>query len=289
MSNSNQQRCYLCNSDELTVRHGQVRDNPDIMVLECSSCSLVFLSSFSHISEDFYKNKFSGMHEGDIDSFLRKIEKDDERRYQWVKPVIANRTLLDFGCGTGGFLLKAAKSARKVVGVETDQRNISHFKENGLSVFESLDVLEARGEVFDVITMFHVLEHLTDPVGMLQRLSKILASGGQLLIEVPSADDALLTLYNSQAFADFTYWSSHLFTFNTATLTKIVIKAGLKVNYIKQVQRHSLANHLRWLSEGKPGGHKDWHFIDSDELGSAYEKQLASIGRCDTLYGKCSN
>ena len=104
----------------------------------------------------------------------------------------------------------------------------------------------------------------------------------------PNADDALLTLYQSKPFSEFTYWSCHLFLYTESTLAKLAEKAGLRINYIKQVQRYNLANHLYWLSKGKPGGHKEWHFMDSDDLNSAYEKQLASIGGCDTLLGSLS-
>lgn len=280
--------CYLCGSKDLKIRHSHTRDNPDIDVMKCSSCGLVFLSSFSHIKENFYES--SGMHEDaiDIDLWLKETECDDERRYQWVKPLLENKTLLDFGCGTGGFLLKAKGSAERIMGVEPEQRLISHFEGNSLDVFADLDELEMSGETFDIITMFHVLEHIPDPVMTLKRLSDRLSDGGQLIVEVPSADDALLTLYNSEPFADFTYWSCHLYLFNPSTISKVAEKADLKVNYVKQIQRYSLANHLCWLSKGKPGGHKDWHFIDSDELSKTYENQLASIGSCDTLIASLS-
>lgn len=62
----------------------------------------------------------------------------------------------------------------------------------------------------------------------------------------------------------------------------------LKVNYITQVQRYPLANHLYWLAKEKPGGHQSWHFIDSLELHAAYEKSLASIGKCDTIIASIS-
>jgi hypothetical protein len=49
-----------------------------------------------------------------------------------------------------------------------------------------------------------------------------------------------------------------------------------------------LSNHLHWLVNGRPGGHQKWHFLDSPELHAAYEKQLAAIGKCDTIVGSVS-
>jgi len=112
-----------------------------------------------------------------------------------------------------------------------------------------------------------------------------------LIVEVPNANDALLKLYQNEAFSHFTYWSCHLFLFTPHTLSKLAESAGLHVNYIKQIQRYPLSNHLYWLVNGKPGGHRKWHFLDSNELLTAYEKQLASVGLCDTILGsfsKCS-
>jgi hypothetical protein len=128
-----------------------------------------------------------------------------------------------------------------------------------------------------------VLEHLPDPKATLTGLSGFLKKKGQIIIEVPSADDALLTLYKCEAFSHFTYWSCHLFLFNSRTLKKLADQARLRINYIKQVQRYPLSNHLFWLVQGKPGGHEKWSFIDSPELARVYEARLGGIGKCDTI------
>jgi hypothetical protein len=104
-----------------------------------------------------------------------------------------------------------------------------------------------------------------------------------MVIEVPSSEDVLLTLYDSDAFKHFTYWSLHLFLFNAATLETLAKQAGLKVMAIQHYQRYPLSNHLHWLSQGKPGGHQLWAFIDTPELMQAYSQALASIGKTDTL------
>ena len=136
--------------------------------------------------------------------------------------------------------------------------------------------------------MFHVLEHIPDPKSILGELSEILAGDGQIIIEVPNADDALLTLYHNEPFSRFTYWSCHLFLNTAKTLEMLVCQCNLKVNYIKQVQRYPLSNHLYWLANGRPGGHQKWHFLDSPEMHAAYTKQLAAIGKCDTILASIS-
>jgi len=277
--------CYLCGGKEYRKRPGRVRDNPDLEINECLSCGLVFLSSFGHIHDKFYES--SGMHGGEIDVGAWAVETawDDDRRFNFLKTLMENRAVLDFGCGNGGFLLRARDMAARIAGIELEERLQPYFREKRLTVHATLDDVT---DTFDIITLFHVLEHIADPVDMLGRLLGKLAPGGSMVVEVPNASDALLTLYENESFSRFTYWSPHLFLYTNSTLESVAKRAGLKANYIKQVQRYPLSNHLHWLSKGKPGGHKTWSFLDSDELHSAYEKQLASIGCCDTIIASLS-
>ncbi len=285
-------KCYLCGGTEFNKRPGSVRDRPELEVLECASCGLVFLSSFDHIEDFFYENsEMHGEEMLDTKTWLRETAWDDERRFQYFKSVLPNRSLIDFGCGAGGFLLKARELAVIAHGVEPETCLNSHYESSDLTVFQNLSDIpnDIRGGGYDIITMFHVLEHIPDPRSVLRELSEMLASDGQIIVEVPNADDALLTFYNNNPFSHFTYWSCHLFLYTAKTLQMLFDQMNLKVNYIKQVQRYPLSNHLYWLANGKPGGHQKWHFLNSPELHAAYEKQLAAIGKCDTIVASVSS
>lgn len=277
--------CYLCGKTHFKERSGSVRDKPELGILECMSCGLVFLSSFDHISDGYYEQ--SWMHETDIDirAWMNETNWDDERRFSFLYRLIENKRVLDFGCGNGAFLLKAKGIAEEVAGVELEKRLMPHFQQHNLHVFRNIEEVVGR---FDVITMFHVLEHLPDPIKLLQQLAQHMEDNGQLIIEVPNAKDALLELYRSKPFSHFTYWGCHLYLFTQSTLEQLARKAGFKINYIKQIQRYPLSNHLYWLTIGKPGGHRLWSFLDSPEMIEAYEKSLASVGLCDTIIASFS-
>ncbi len=119
---------------------------------------------------------------------------------------------------------------------------------------------------------------------ILDKLKNLLEDNGRLIIEVPNANDALLTIYENEAFSNFTYWSCHLYLYTHHTLNLLAKQAGFEVEFIKHIQRYPLSNHLYWLSKNKPGGHEKWgNFFDSKELNSAYENQLASLGATDTI------
>jgi len=285
-NNQIQATCYLCGHSDFSRRSGSVRDATSLQILECGNCGLVALSSLQHIQDSHYAN--SGMH-GDllpsVDAWLRESEHDDKRRFDMLESSLVNSRVLDFGCGAGGFVLRAGQLAAEVVGIEPEHRVREHWGDR-LCIRSGL---ENAGTGFDLITAFHVLEHLPDPRETLKRLSGLLARRGRMVIEVPSSEDALLTLYESDAFQHFTYWSQHLFLFNSETLRNLVQQAGLRVITIRQLQRYPLSNHLHWLSRGRPGGHKQWSFLDTPILNEAYANSLAALGKCDTVVAFIEN
>jgi 2-polyprenyl-3-methyl-5-hydroxy-6-metoxy-1,4-benzoquinol methylase len=273
-------KCYLCNSTSFTTRKGQVRDAADLNILECTACGLVTLNSLSHIQAGFYEK--SGMHGTEstpMADWLKDTDWDDQRRFDMLKPTLPNKKLLDFGCGAGGFLNKAQHLAGFVAGIELELRVQKHWH-NEIAIHPNI---ESAGGGYDLITAFHVVEHLSDPVATLKSLATKLSKNGRMVVEVPSSEDALLTLYDSSAFQHFTYWSQHLFLFNAETLCRLAKQAGLRIVSIQQFQRYPLSNHLHWLSQGEPGGHQKWAFLDSPELKAAYANALASVAKCDTL------
>ena len=278
--------CYVCESTHHSAVTGKVRDLPDTKILQCDECGLVFLENFSHIHQNFYEN--SGMYNGDIDIpsvQLRENQPDDLRRFQHVKELIRNRKVLDFGCAYGGFLDIARTVSSKAEGVEINAKAKEVLSAKGIEMYTQLQQLSDQKK-YDVITLFHVLEHLPDPRVVLSQLSDHLEDDGCFIIEVPNSKDALLEIYNNKAFSEFTYWSCHLMLFNENNLRTLLQQCNLKAEYVKQVQRYPLSNHLYWLMKGLPGGHKVLDFLNSDRLHVEYESQLAAIGCCDTIIAK---
>lgn len=295
--------CYLCNSSQIIRRQGHCRDLPTVYPLECVSCGLVFLSSFEHLQPGYYED--SKMHEKPPVDFLLEDAQaicDAKRRFDAVYDMIlepresARKTdqpntdllnVLDFGCGQALWIEKIRPLVNSVVGVEPEKSLQPYFAEKGLTVFPSLEDM-GKEQSFDLITMFHVLEHLPDPRPVLMELSHLLTLNGVLVIEVPNANDALLTLYKSDVFSTFTYWSCHLFLYTASTIQTLLSQCGLKTKQINQVQRYPLANHLHWLANKKPGGQTIWPFLDTPDLQSAYSQALAERNLCDTIWVICT-
>ena len=132
--------------------------------------------------------------------------------------------------------------------------------------------------------MFMVIEHLNNPNKVLRELYNILNPNGVLICETPNSEDILLSKYKCKAFEDFTYWSEHVFLYNTDTLRTLLEKIGFQAEVNTQIQRYSLANHLYWLSMGKPGGHIKWTEFNNQRINELYAQKLTELGVADTLW-----
>lgn len=210
------------------------------------------------------------------------IFEDDHRRFSQFNSKIIGKKWLDFGCGAGGVLRLGKNTAAEASGLEIQPGPRQYLNANGIKCFE--DVSELPNNYYDLVTMFHVFEHLSNPIKVLKNLSAKLVSGGTLIIEIPHANDALLNLYNFDPFKDFTFWSEHLILHTRESISRFIQHCSdLNLNTIQGFQRYPLSNHLHWLAKSLPGGHEKWAFIDSPSLNEAYSKSLQSIDQTDTL------
>lgn len=226
-----------------------------------------------------YNTSSDDRSELDWDTWVNQTEVDNERRFQQLAALCAGKKVLEFGCGNGGFLRKIKNVAAHVAGIELMDEARKRLQEEGIAVSKL-----PNHEQYDVICMFNVIEHLNDPDEVLKRLRKQLHTGGIFVCETCNADDALITRYHCEAFEDFTYWSEHVFLFNSETLEKLLLRNGFLTIKNAQIQRYPLANHLYWLVYGKPGGHIKWDEFREEILDERYAKMLTDRKIGDTLW-----
>lgn len=191
--------CNVCGGNGELVHIG-VRDRDDVDVYKCSNCETKFLVSSSILQNDYESGfMYSETHTLSplsIEARLKEFEPDDVRRYNMVKEMCTNKKVLDFGCGFGGFLSRIKDVAQKAVGVELSEEERNYLNSLGIVCERELDDIDGQ---FDVITLFHVFEHLQNPQEWLKKFSKKLCCGGKLVIEVPNANDALLSRYANES------------------------------------------------------------------------------------------
>jgi 2-polyprenyl-3-methyl-5-hydroxy-6-metoxy-1,4-benzoquinol methylase len=136
------------------------------------------------------------------------------------------KTILDFGCGTGEFLKEMQDNAWNIAGVEPSEvanQKASLITKNRIN--RSLSELEEKR--FDVITLWHVLEHLHDLNGSLKRFHSLLEESGTIFIAVPNLQSYDASYYRS-------FWAAydvprHLWHFSQKTMKLLLEINGFKL------------------------------------------------------------
>ena len=273
----------ICSETSIVPFYPRVRDREDVAVLRCEKSGVIFLSRSDHMEISHYEEMegfaYWGVEERKR-AALASVE-DDNRRFSDFSGIITNKTWLDVGTGCGGILDILSPVAGKTIAVEPQREARENLIHIGYDVKPFIsDVKETD---VDVVTLFHVFEHLTEPLEALQALRSKMKPGGKLIIEVPHANDFLISSLESEPFKAFTFWSEHLVLHTRHSLNILIQEAGFSNIHIKGTQRYPLANHLHWLAKEKPGGHLQWSHLRSEALDAAYEDMLRSIDKTDTL------
>lgn len=273
----------IVSEDSIEELYPKVRDSADIRVMCCRRSGVIFLSSPKLADSSHYTSK-SDFSYWSVSTRARAIAEsldDDQRRAAQFGTILCNRRWLDFGTGAGGILDLLRSRVAEVVGVEPQTAAREELTKLGYQIYP--DVEQLPDSHFEVVTLFHVLEHLSRPVETLKLLRDKMDQSGRIIVEVPHARDFLLTVLDVEAFKAFTFWSEHLILHTRQSLEVFLKEAGFRNVRIEGVQRYPIANHLFWLAKGQPGGHKHWDYIQSPDLTRSYAAMLAKLDATDTL------
>ncbi len=189
-----------------------------------------------------------------------------EERVEWVQQHFPEaRLVLDLGCGDGSFL-GAFPESYTLVGIEAD----SHLVQSGRKKFPHVRLiqndLESPGSLpqADLVTLFHLLEHLSDPLEFLRTLKQRTGATTRLLIEVPILDRAIET--HGPDICGF-FSIPHRSHFSRQTLNRMLVEAGWQVEHASDLEGNGFRVLVsQKISEGSSE-------IDSVEV--VAEKQLA--------------
>ena len=273
----------ISDEESIVPYYPRVRDRDDVSVLKCTKSGVLFLSRSDHMEMAHYEEMdgFSYWGADERKKALLSYLEDDTRRKRQFETIVTNKVWLDVGTGAGGVLDQLAPVAARTLAVEPQRAARESLLSLGYDVYDSISSVPDDG--IEVATLFHVFEHLIEPLETLKQLREKMTPGGWLVIEVPHANDLLLTTLDSEAFKAFTFWSEHLILHTRYSLLTFLKAAGFNDISIKGFQRYPLANHLHWLAKEKPGGHLQWNQLRSSNLDQAYSDVLNALDRTDTL------
>jgi len=222
--------CQLCASNHTE----NVVSSRFFTYVRCRKCGLVYLNP--RPPQEYIDALYKGGGSDSVD--IRKDPTHEEELYffrfsQKIKQINALQPkkgrMLDIGSAWGFFLKTAKESGWNTYGVELSGTSCKYSQDRfGLKAFNGT-VAEAKfpSEYFDVITLWHVLEHVPDPRAELTELRRILKKDGLLAIEVPSARVAKDDLIKGQFILD--YPPFHLFYYTPATLRALLGMTGFQV------------------------------------------------------------
>ena len=234
--------CYQCGGthrrplvmaeDDLTGKPGQFQ------FVVCENCELVYQHPRLTLEriKDYYDNEYIA-HRKKTDwgiltpLYRRAMDRHDRAKIDIVRRysnLNATSTVLDVGCGAATFLLKLVGDYQmRATGVDfKDLSSLPGFEE--IKFHCGLFYEQNFGQRhFDLITMWHFLEHDYDPNRTLKCASELLAPNGYLIIEVPRLDSMSFRLYRER-------WPGlqapqHTVLYSKASLLAMIEKAGLHV------------------------------------------------------------
>jgi SAM-dependent methyltransferase len=216
-------------------------EEQDAWVVRCLRCGLVYLNP--RPSKDRIGIYYPPNYQANMLSLLAKGKTNPVARFGFAMvrrrrtPSRAVGRLLDVGCSNGAYLAAMREKGWDVEGVEFDGDAVEYARHSRNLKVTQGEVEDALGQLpannFDVVTMWHVLEHAFDPAAALKQIHRVLKPGGILMLEVPNYASPLVSLFKR-------YWfpmdiPRHLYQFTPATMKTMLTKAGFNRVQVKGV------------------------------------------------------
>lgn len=280
--------CPLCKSNKTVLFHDKVWSVENRKVYRCKGCDITFIFPVMTDEETlkFYKNYNKHVNARGV-----TLSEDPKEVHSNSKPAVTERfsivsrfftgarRVLEVGSSTGAFLELLGESECYCVEPSDENRKYSEkFVECAYSDIREVEKIEK----FDIICMFHVFEHIRDPLCFLELCKIHLNKGGVIIIEVPNVEDPLISLYDCKAFKDFYFQPMHPYIYSLKSLQFVFGRAGLSEKEVIFHQRYGLDNHLTWLSKGKPG--RDVYLEMLFSSVTAYKRKLEDEKITDTIF-----
>ncbi len=249
-------KCPWCGSDKAQINlwlKDEFLSKEDFHICECLNCGLLYTMprpSKDKIGE-YYKSEEYYSHQENKKGFIPKVYEAVKKinlkhKYKLASNGLKVGKVLDVGCGVGDFLHTAEMHGWECTGVEPseDAKVIAQKRMNG-KIISSEDLENIPEGYFDLITMWHVLEHVDDLRWQVEQLRRLVKPKGRVVIALPNYKS-----YDGQYYKEL--WAAydvprHLNHFNKTTLTKIFKASGMELVKIDKLRWD--AYYISYMSE----------------------------------------
>jgi len=233
--------CPVCNATVfkhfLTCKDFTV-SKEEFDIVSCSSCGFKFTNPRPEVNKlgAYYESEeyisHSNTSKGLVNSLYQGVRKYTLiKKLQLINRLNPKATLLDIGCGTGEFLNVCKEYGWKTTGIEPDEKARNYGVENyNLDVKPENELKNLADHSFEIITMWHVLEHVPDLNKRIEEIKRILKLNGTLVVAVPNCDSLDAKIYGK-------YWAAydvprHLYHFTPKDIENLFRKHEMKVSRV---------------------------------------------------------
>ena len=268
-------------AEDFTVSH----EHFDIW--ECHNCTLRFTQNIPS-GEDigrYYQSQNYISHSDTSAGLINYLYHQVRKRTLVQKKKLVQKftqrstgAILDVGCGTGAFLNTMEQAGWTVTGLEPDEKAARKANElYGIKPLKAMEIYNLPTGAYEAITLWHVLEHVHDLHGYMEKLKSLLKPGGKLFIAVPNYTSRDATAYGPS-------WAAydvprHLYHFSPAAMKKLFLLHGLQMDQVLPMWFDSI--YVSMLSEQYKTGKS--HPIKGTLTGLA--SNLSAVGNPE----KCSS
>jgi 2-polyprenyl-3-methyl-5-hydroxy-6-metoxy-1,4-benzoquinol methylase len=240
-------------------------DRLDGPLVKCSRCGLAYVGArqddltFSTLDEAKSRSLSERVKAlGLVDEQVEAGEAPARRklfaeRLAWIKRFVISGRLLEIGCARGEFLELAADAGFEAQGIEPDPATsaVARDRRRLRVCTGTLSDAAIESESFDLVVLFHVLEHLDSPRRTIAEIHRVLKPGGFVIIETPNIQTRWFRIFGKR-------WRQlipdHYFFFSPPTLTRLLEACGFAVCEItharKVVSLRLIADRIRRLNAG---------------------------------------
>ena len=216
-------RCHLC-GDALgrVLATRDSKSNAPLVVQLCESCGLVqqrdipsdheLRSYYSHHYRSDYKNTYVPK-----SKYIYRAGIAAKNRLNFLRVGAKNLALprgatwLDIGAGGGEVVYAARQAGFDAQGIEPNEGYSDFARQHYDVVVQTSHLDQIQDKTYDIVSLFHVLEHMPNPVVTFEKLASLITRNGLLVIEVPNIEQADASPSNI-------FFKAHLFYFSAATL-----------------------------------------------------------------------
>lgn len=242
------QRCLFCNGTDIYVKYSLTAHS----ILRCRRCDFMWLDPQPQTgqldkiySSSYFNNKklitsndynIYGYHDYLDERFTRQgtYKPIIRKALSYIDKNMHGKTqFLDVGCGLGFLMDVAHDQGCQVAGVEFNPFAVEHIRQKYVFPVFQGDVLDfSSSQLFDIVAMIDVIEHLMCPIKAIKKVSQMLRPGGIFILSTMDSD-SIVSRVLGKKLEDFRRVSEHLYFFTKKTIQAFLEREGFEVLDIK--------------------------------------------------------